>query len=76
MTSKTGVPLLFEISSPGRRGYRLPELDVPEVPVDELIPTEYLRQQEAELPEVSELEACATYPALPAESWRRCGFLP
>jgi glycine dehydrogenase subunit 2 len=56
MTSKTGVPLLFEISSPGRRGYRLPELDVPEVPVDELIPTEYLRQQEAELPEVSELE--------------------
>ena len=37
MTSKTGVPLLFEISSPGRRGYRLPELDVPEVPVDELI---------------------------------------
>ncbi|MGI6149752.1 MAG: aminomethyl-transferring glycine dehydrogenase subunit GcvPB [Firmicutes bacterium] len=54
--NKTGVPLLFEISTPGRRGYRLPDLDVPEVPLEELLPAEYLRQQEPELPEVSEIE--------------------
>lgn len=56
MKNKTGVPLLFETSSPGRRGYRLPELDVPEVSLDELIPPEHQRQVEPELPEVSELE--------------------
>ena len=56
MMNKTGVPLLFEISTPGRRGYRLPDLDVPEVPLEELLPAEYLRQQEPELPEVSEIE--------------------
>lgn len=56
MRNKTGVPLLFEVSSPGRRGYRLPELDVPEVSLDELIPKEYQRKEEPNLPEVSELE--------------------
>lgn len=56
MRNKTGVPLLFEVSSPGRRGYRLPDLDVPEVPLEELIPSQFQRQQEPKLPEVSELE--------------------
>ena len=51
------VPLIFEKGAPGRRGYRLPELDADELPLDELIPPEHQRQQDAPLPEVSELEA-------------------
>lgn len=56
MKIKTGVPLLFETSSSGRRGYRFPESDVPEVKVDQLIPAKYLRKIMPELPEVSEVE--------------------
>ncbi len=44
-------PLLFELTSPGRVGCRLPELDVPEAP----LPEKFLRQGLA-LPEVSERE--------------------
>ena len=44
-------PLIFELSSPGRMGVRLPELDVPESP----LPTEHLRE-DLSLPEVSEVD--------------------
>ncbi|HBG02238.1 MAG TPA: aminomethyl-transferring glycine dehydrogenase subunit GcvPB [Firmicutes bacterium] len=58
------VPLIFERSTPGRRGYRLPDLDVPEVPVQDLIPEELLRQEPPALPEVSELEVVRHYTQL------------
>ncbi|MFH1942714.1 MAG: aminomethyl-transferring glycine dehydrogenase subunit GcvPB [bacterium] len=48
--------LLFELSSEGRCGYSLPRLDVPEIPLDKLIPVEYHRKNVAELPELSELD--------------------
>ncbi len=38
-------PLIFELSSPGRRGVRLGPLDVPEEPLDALIPAEALRDE-------------------------------
>lgn len=44
-------PLLFELSSPGRTGYRLPDLDVPE----SVLPEDLLRD-ELPLPELSERE--------------------
>src|SRR5437660_1202763 len=47
-------PLIFEISSPGRKGYSLPECDVPEMPLDELLPAQLQRRSPAELPQVSE----------------------
>ncbi len=47
-------PLIFELSSPGRKAYSLPALDVPEVPLTELIPEPYLRKTPAQLPELSE----------------------
>ncbi|MGI6036611.1 MAG: aminomethyl-transferring glycine dehydrogenase subunit GcvPB [Limnochordia bacterium] len=50
------IPLLFSMGSPGRRGYRLPDNDVPTKPVADLLPPEYLRESPPELPEVSELE--------------------
>ncbi|HZT37410.1 MAG TPA: aminomethyl-transferring glycine dehydrogenase subunit GcvPB [Bryobacteraceae bacterium] len=49
-------PLLFERSSPGKKGYQLPELDVPAVdPVDALGP-ENTRDEIPGFPEVSEVD--------------------
>jgi len=48
--------LLFELSSEGRKGYSLPILDVPEVPVNTLLPKKYQRNEPPSLPELSELE--------------------
>ena len=39
-TTKSSLePLIFERSKPGRRGYQLPALDVPEQPLDSLLPS-------------------------------------
>lgn len=47
--------LIFEHSTPGRRGYQLPALDVPEQPLDKLVPSKLRRGViEGEL-EVSEV---------------------
>jgi glycine dehydrogenase subunit 2 len=46
--------LIFELSSPGRKGYTLPPVDVPEEPMEALIPAEHLRRTPAQLPELSE----------------------
>jgi len=48
--------LIFDLSSAGRRGYSLPDLDVPLKDIGTLLPQEALRQKEPELPEVSEVE--------------------
>jgi glycine dehydrogenase subunit 2 len=49
--------LLFEISSPGKKGYQLPELDVPPVDASEALGTENVRAEIGGFPEVSEVEA-------------------
>lgn len=51
------LPLIFERSTPGKRAVTFPAPDVPVVEAAELIPSEYLRQAPAALPEVSEIEA-------------------
>ncbi len=56
--------LIFELSRPGRVAYSLPELDVPETDVTEEIPAGMLREEPAELPEVSELDLVRHYTAL------------
>ncbi|WP_147533939.1 aminomethyl-transferring glycine dehydrogenase subunit GcvPB [Bacillus marasmi] len=61
---KQDQALIFESSKPGRIGYSLPEMDIPEVNVNELIPQGYLREEPAELPEVSELDIIRHYTAL------------
>ena len=40
-------PLIFELSTPGRIGYSLPEMDVPELDLQELLPDGYIREEEA-----------------------------
>ncbi len=49
--------LLFELSSPGKKGYQLPELDVPSVDAAEALGAENTRGDIEGFPEVSEVEA-------------------
>ncbi|ASS96241.1 aminomethyl-transferring glycine dehydrogenase subunit GcvPB [Peribacillus simplex] len=56
--------LIFEISTSGRIGYSLPEMDVVTIPLEEILPADYIREEEAELPEVSELDIMRHYTAL------------
>lgn len=56
------MKLLFELSSKGRRGYRLPTLDVEEVNLKDYL-GEYYRE-ELKFPEVSELDAVRHYTQL------------
>src|SRR4051794_17909541 len=52
---------IYERSVEGRRAATLPETDVPETPLEELIPKNLLRDRPAELPEVSEPEIVRHY---------------
>jgi glycine dehydrogenase subunit 2 len=61
---KEDQALIFELSTSGRVGYSLPEMDIPEVNIDDLIPTDYIRTAEPNLPEVSELDIMRHYTAL------------
>jgi glycine dehydrogenase subunit 2 len=56
--------LIFEISSPGRVGFSLPDSDVPSRPLAELLPSKYLRGQAPALPEVSEFDVVRHYSRL------------
>ena len=56
--------LIFERSSPGRKGYTLPPLGIPRKELSELIPEQYLRKDELNLPEVSENEVVRHFIAL------------
>jgi glycine dehydrogenase subunit 2 len=49
-------PTVFELSAPGRSGYSLPDCDVPELPLDALIPANLQRAEATHLPELSELQ--------------------
>ncbi|MDW0108932.1 aminomethyl-transferring glycine dehydrogenase subunit GcvPB [Sporosarcina aquimarina] len=57
-------PLIFEVSKPGRIGYSLTDLDVPEVDLTDLLPESLIRKEQAALPEVSELDIMRHYTAL------------
>ena len=49
--------LIFERSQPGRAGFSLPPLDVDEMPLDEIIPRQFQREDDlAGMPEVTEVD--------------------
>ena len=52
--------LIFEISKDGRKGYTLPENQLSKYSVDDL-PSSLLREEKAQLPEVSELDVVRHY---------------
>lgn len=69
--------VIFELSSEGRKGYRLPNLDVPEVELSELLPKNLLREDDLELPEVSEVDVIRHYTALSNKNYSvDKGFYP
>ena len=49
-------PLLFEVSSPGKKAYQLPELDVPNVDAKQALGADHVRDEIEGFPEVSEVE--------------------
>lgn len=59
--SRRQRPLIFEISRPGRRAASLPAVDVPERPVESILPPEQLRDEPPDLPEVSEVDLVRHY---------------
>jgi glycine dehydrogenase subunit 2 len=54
MRNSRDTKLLFELSDPGCRAHRLPACDVPERPVDTLLPPSALAAKPPALPELSE----------------------
>src|SRR5262249_8717176 len=55
------TPLLFESSRPGRATSILPESDVPDRPLDALIPPNHRAPARPPLPELSELDVVRHY---------------
>src|SRR5499427_7369044 len=69
--------LIFEKGHPGRRTFVLPAMDVPEEPLETLVPAEYLRAEAAPLPEVSEIEVVRHYTRLSQRNFGvDSGFYP
>jgi glycine dehydrogenase subunit 2 len=62
--SKRPVPVIFERGAPGRVGYSLPPSDVPDEPLDAIVPASHRRTRPAALPEVSEVDVVRHYTAL------------
>jgi glycine dehydrogenase subunit 2 len=68
---------IFDRSRPGRRAFVAPALDVPERPLDELIPAPLRRPEPARLPEVSEPEIVRHYNRLSKRNFDLdTGFYP
>ena len=53
--------LIFELSKPGRKAYKLPPLDVEDTKLSDFIPEEMLSTGEINFPEVSELDVVRHY---------------
>ena len=54
MRNTRATQLLFELSKPGRRAMRIPASDVPDVPLDELLPASCRAAAPPPLPELTE----------------------
>ncbi len=68
---------IYERSKPGRRAFVAPPLDVPERPLDDLLPSELRRAEPARLPEVAEPEIVRHYNRLSKRNFDLdTGFYP
>lgn len=59
---QTDQALIFELGEPGRQAYSLPDLDVPETSLDSI--SGFVREENPNLPEVSEVDVIRHYTAL------------
>jgi glycine cleavage system P protein (glycine dehydrogenase) subunit 2 len=68
---------IFERGAPGRRAFQCPPLEVPDAPIDELLPKHLRRAAPARLPEVSEPEIVRHYVRLSKRNFDLdSGFYP
>lgn len=69
--------LIFEISKEGRTAYSLPKLDVNELPLESIIPSQFLNEKEVDLPEVSEVDVVRHFTNLSNKNYGLdTGFYP
>lgn len=69
--------LIFEVSKEGRKAYSLPACDVPELKIEDAIPENLIRQQELNLPEVSEVDVIRHFTLLSNKNFGvDTGFYP
>ena len=74
---RSAKALLFEIGKPGRTALDIAACDVPEQKIDALLPKSLLREQPAELPEVSQPDLIRHYTALSQRNFGvDSGFYP
>ncbi len=74
---KTYDQLIFEISKEGRKAYDLPKLDVEEAKIDDMLPGKFLKENDLELPEVSELDVMRHFTLLSNKNFGvDTGFYP
>lgn len=70
-------PLIFEMGSQGRTVDAMPACDVPEMPLEEMIPRELLRRVPPDLPEVGEPEVARHFTRLSSMNYGvDTGFYP
>src|SRR3954470_11529087 len=62
-------PLLIELSSPGKRGYQLPELDVPAAEPEQALGAANVRSEIEDFPEISEVEAIRHFTRLSTHNY-------
>jgi glycine dehydrogenase subunit 2 len=68
---------IFERGAPGRRAFQCPALDVPDIPVEDLLPAHLRRSEPPRLPEVSEPEIVRHYVRLSKRNFDLdSGFYP
>src|SRR5205085_9178944 len=69
--------LIFEIGAPGRRAATMTAMDVPTEALESMIPASMIRQEDALLPEVSEIEIVRHYTHLSQRNFGvDTGFYP
>ncbi|HBL06901.1 MAG TPA: aminomethyl-transferring glycine dehydrogenase subunit GcvPB, partial [Clostridium sp.] len=69
--------VIFELSCEGKVGYTLPQIDVEDINIESVIPKNMLREEDAYLPQVSEVDVVRHYTALSNKNY--CvdkGFYP
>ena len=69
--------LIFELSKPGRKSYALPEDSLKEMNLSDYIDSSFLREEELDFPEVSELDVVRHYTLLSKKNYSiDSGFYP
>ena len=69
--------LIFELSKPGRKAYMLPPLDIEDKDIKDLIPAEFINEEELKLPELFEVDVIRHYTNLSNKNYGLdTGFYP